>query len=60
MSTLTNIPSRIAQEAALSHQAEAKARRALSSAQSHVRANPLLSLLIAVAAGMVVRHLVRR
>lgn len=89
MSTLTNIPSRIAQEAAFSHQAGAKAhnaveylsegahrvvdsiestaanyepkgRRALASAQSYVRANPLLSLGIAVAAGMVVRHLVRR
>ncbi len=99
MSTLTNTPSRVAQEAtaatgsigeaSLSHQAGAKAhnaveylsggahrvvdslestaarieprgRRALSSAQSYVRENPLLSLGIALAAGMVVRHFVRR
>jgi ElaB/YqjD/DUF883 family membrane-anchored ribosome-binding protein len=99
MSTLTNVPSRVAQatnsatgsvgSAALSHQAGAKAhnaveylsegahrmveslesraatiepkgRRVLAGAQSYVRANPLLSLGMAVVAGMVVRHLVRR
>lgn len=103
MSTLTNIPSRVAQEtplaadsaadsvanASLSHQAgvkahnaveflaggahrvvdslestaaniEPKGRRVLSGARAYVRTNPLLSLGIAVAAGMVVRHFVRR
>lgn len=39
---------------------EPKGRRVLESAQSYVRTNPLLSLGIALAAGMVVRHLVRR
>lgn len=39
---------------------EPKGRRVLSGAQSYVRANPLLSLGIAMAAGMVVRHFIRR
>lgn len=39
---------------------EPKGRRVLSSAQSYVRTNPLLSLGIAMAAGMVVRHFIRR
>lgn len=39
---------------------EPQGRRVVSGAQSYVRANPLLSLGIAVAAGMLVRHLVRR
>lgn len=39
---------------------EPKGRRVLAGAQSYVRENPLLSLGIAVAAGMVLRHFVRR
>lgn len=39
---------------------EPRGRRVLSGAQAYVQANPLLSIGIAVAAGMVVRHLVRR
>lgn len=39
---------------------EPKGRRAVSSAQAYVRDNPLLSLGIALAAGMVLSRLVRR
>lgn len=39
---------------------EPRGRQAVSSARSYVRSNPLLSLGIAVAAGMVVRHFIRR
>lgn len=39
---------------------EPKGRRALSNARTYVRDNPMLSLGLALAAGMLVRHFVRR